>query len=438
MDKLILFFCYIFSCTIVITILFQFFNARYVKTYSSKLLYVVLPIGSILLIASVNMLMNPTLNLVTNLTLVGLISGLFYYNENNKIVIRIIEAEALFMFTTMLEALSALLKNPIMKVLQIVPQNAEKDMCVQIIISQLFLLFFYYIFFGGMWKKGIMHTKIQFILYSSILVYNIISISAMITLYAQGVSLKSMVIAGATLPANMFLLYFIKLSDESAEYKLQAKMMEQQQEIQYENYEIQRERYKETIAILHDVEKHIKVIEELYQNDSKKEAINYTKQISRMLRPLIPFQYTDHPVMNCLLSDKKRTAEINNITFEIEISAADINFMKPVDITTLFGNLIDNAITANKNCRTKGYIGLFIKDYKEMVSIRIENSIEKPVLIKNGTIIHDKRGRQGIGLLNIQKCVDAYDGSITYKCSGQLLTCDIFLNRKDEPKARLN
>lgn len=49
-----------------------------------------------------------------------------------------------------------------------------------------------------------------------------------------------------------------------------------------------------------------------------------------------------------------------------------------------------------------------------MISIRIENSIEKPILIKNGTIITDKRGRSGIGLLNMRKCVDAYDGSVCY------------------------
>ena len=434
MDKLILFFCYVISCTIIVNIVFQFLNDRYVKAYNSKLLYFILPISNILIIAFINMYMNPVLNLVSNMALIGLISGLFYYNENNKIVTRILEAETLFMITVTLESLGTIFMDPVMKIFQIMPQSMEREMCIRVIISKLVLLFFYYLIFSRVWKKNISPTKTQWILYLLVVIYSATDILVIAAFYARGESLLLVSITGGVLLANMVILYFIKLFDENNEYKLQVEMMEQQEEMQYENYEMQRERYKETIAILHDVEKHIKMIEGLYQTDSRKEAINYTKQISGMLQPLVPFRYTDNPVMNCLLSDKKRVADSNNISFEIEISAADINFMKPVEITTLFGNLIDNAITANKERSTKGYIGLFIKDYKEMISIRIENSIEKPVLIKNGTIITDKRGRSGIGLLNIRKCVDAYEGSITYKCSDQLLTCDIFLNRKDEEK----
>ncbi len=438
MDKLILFFCYVISCTIVVNILFQFFNDRYIKAYNSKLLYFILPIGNVLIIASINMFMNPILNLVSNIVIIGLISSLFYYSENNKIVIRIFEAEALFMVTTMLEALSAIFMDPILKILQIMPQSLEREMCIKVVSSKLVLLFLYYVFFSRLWKKNTSYTKTQYILYLIMFTYSVINIWAIAMTLEKDNPLVLMVMVGSTILANMYLLYFIKLSDERNYYKLQVEMMEQQEKLQYENYEMQRERYKETITILHDVEKHIKIIEELYHTDLRKEAINYTKQISGMLRPLIPFQYTDNPIMNCLLSDKKLAAESNNISFEIEISTADINFMKPVDITTLFGNLIDNAIIANKGRGTKGYIGLFVKDYKEMISIRIENSIEKPVLIKNGTIIYDKRGRSGVGLLNIRKCVDAYDGNITYKCSEQLLTCDIFLNRKDEQEVGLD
>ena len=50
--------------------------------------------------------------------------------------------------------------------------------------------------------------------------------------------------------ANMYLLYFIKFSDERNFYKLQAEMMEQQAKLQYESYEIQSDKYKEAMSIL--------------------------------------------------------------------------------------------------------------------------------------------------------------------------------------------
>ena len=159
-----------------------------------------------------------------------------------------------------------------------------------------------------------------------------------------------MVIVGCTIFANMYLLYFIKFSDERNYYKMQLEMMEQQEKIQYDNYEIQSAKYKEAMSILHDVDKHMKMIEGLYQEDFKREALNYTNQIRKMLQPLVPFMYTDNPVLNCLLSDKKRVADRNGISFKIETNEVDINFMKPIDITTLFGNLIDNALEATKKC----------------------------------------------------------------------------------------
>lgn len=189
---------------------------------------------------------------------------------------------------------------------------------------------------------------------------------------------------------------------------------------------------KEAITILHDVDKHMKMIEELYQEDLKREAYNYTNQIREILQPLVPYKYTDNPVLNCLLSDKKRVADRSGISFKIEIDEVNINFMKPIDITTLFGNLIDNALEACKKCNGEKHIGLYIKEYNEMISIRIENHVDKPVVTKSGKIEHKNTKRNGVGLLNIQRCIEDYLGSIIYKYSDPLLVCDIILNRVDE------
>lgn len=64
--------------------------------------------------------------------------------------------------------------------------------------------------------------------------------------------------------------------------------------------------------------------------------------------------------------------------------------------------------------------------------LRIENSVEDPVVVKNGKIYSSSAKRNGVGLLNIQRCIEDYLGSIIYKYSNQLLVCDIVLNRVDE------
>lgn len=432
MDSLVLLFCSFISCVIVFYMLFQFLNDRFVAVYRNKFIYVTVYSVSICIVVLINMLMNAVLNALANMILFGIISYFFYYEESTKKVLRVFEAEALFAASVICEGFGVFLIDAIFNGFHIMPENINVQKSIETMFSKLVLVFLYYIVVSRIWKKSLLGSKKQYGLYLIMFAYSMINflIVAIIAMDEKPIILT--VIMGCTLFANMYFLHFIKYSDERNYYKLQVEMMEQQERLQYENYEMQSEKYKHTVAILHDVDKHMKMIEDLYQTDVREEAINYSKQIKEMLKPLLPFQYINNPILDCLLSDKKRMAEKHNISFNIDISDADVNFIKPVDITTLFGNLIDNAVTACKKCDENRYVGLIIREHNEMLSIRIENSVVGTIPIKNGMIDIPVEKKPCVGLLNIQKCVDTYMGSIIYKCSDKLLICDIILNRIDD------
>lgn len=432
MDSLVLWFCSFISCVIIVTILFQFFDDRYLKVFHSKVLYIILPLITIFVVASVNMFINPFLNFIVNLLWVGAVSFFFYYEDTGKKLIRIFEAEALFVVLAMLEALGVFLIDVVMEIMQIMPDSAELQKSIETAFSKIVLLFLYYGFFSRLWRKNILRTKTQYILYLLMFLYGTVNILIINAMFDKSSPLALVLIIGCTIFVNMYLSYFIQSSDERNYYRLQVEMMQQQEKLQYENYELQNEKYQQAVAILHDVEKHIKMIEDLCQEDLKKDAVNYAGQIREMLQPLVPSRYTGNAVLNCLLSDKKRIADKNGIVLKIEAYEADIGFMRPIDITTLFGNLLDNAIAASKRCKDRKYIGLYMKEYHEMVSIRVENSVPEPVSIKNGKIDSANKNRKGIGLLNIQRCIEAYIGSILYKYADDMLVCDIILNRVEE------
>lgn len=230
----------------------------------------------------------------------------------------------------------------------------------------------------------------------------------------------------ALFAGNVILLYVMKQIRERNQYKLQIQMLKQQKRLQNKSYEILKKRYGQAAGLLHDVNKHMKIMEKLYQEQQKEEAVNYTKAVSDRFNSILSLSYTDNLILNCLLSDKSRTTRRLGIALEIETITADISFMNPMDITTLFGNLLDNAIAACRKCRGEKYIGVFINAFKEMVSVRIENTVSKPVLVKEGRIVHTG---DGIGMLNIRQCVEAYEGTIVYKSTDNKLICDIILNR---------
>lgn len=385
------------------------------------------------MLTGVNMLMNPILNMVVHIVLFGGISYFFYFESSRRSLFRVLESEALCIVIVVLETMGVFLIDFILDAVHIVPQSSLIMQSIETAFSKIILLFLYYAVFSRLWKECMMRSRTQYVLYVIMFLYSVVNILAIAANSEKENPLMLILSVGCTIFANMYLLYFVRFSDERNYYKFQLEMMEQQEKLQYESYETQRGKYSEVMRVLHDVDKHIKVIEDLYRSDLKEDAINYTKQINVMLSPLIPSEYSDNPILNCLLDNKVKLAERQGIKFLVEISLCNIDFMKPVDITTLFGNLIDNAIIGCKECDGDKFIKLCVKEYKDILSIRIENSVKEPVPIRKGKIISNKKFRNGhgIGLLNIQRCVNAYDGSILYKNAIGTLICDIILNRTD-------
>lgn len=414
------------SCIVVVFMMFQFWNEKYEKSYQNKYLYKILASVYVLGVMFVNTLAIPILNLSANMVMIVIISFFFYEEKNFRGLIRVFESAAFFMVLSVAEAVGVYFIDFLMKILDITPGNPEFLRSIEYTFSKIVMLFLYYVLFVRLWRKRLLRTMSQYFLYIAMFFYGMINILATAAVSGEEHPAVLMVIMGSIVFSNMFLLYFMKYLDERNFYKLQIDMMQQQEKLRFENYEIQKDTYTKSLSILHDVKKHITMIEALYQED-REEALHYTKQINDMLKPLAPMKFVNNPVLNCLLTDKARTAEQQGIRFDIDVSTADVEFMEPIDITTLFGNLLDNAVASCRKCEGERYIGLYMQRRGEMLFIRIENSICESIPIHDGRIAESKRG---IGLLNIRKCVDAYQGTIRYKSSENRMICEILLNLK--------
>lgn len=432
MDKIVLLFCSFMSCIIIVNLLFQFLDDRYTRCYRSKKLYIILQAVSVAVLTGVNMLMLPLLNMSVHIVIFILISYVFYCVSGNRKTVRILEVGSLYIVFAVSETLGVFFMDIILRLIHVSPQNEMIIQSMETAFSKLVLLFFYYALFDRLWNKKVLRTKTQYALYLIMFVYSFCNIIAFVVMADRENPVIMMLSVGSALLANAYMLYFLKFSDEKNYYKFQVEMMQQQQTLYYENYKKQKENYIEVMRVLHDVNKHIRVIEGMYQKNCQKEAMDYTKQINEMLRPLIPDKYADDFTLNCILTDKVKAAKRQEIIFDTELFAADMSFMEPVDITVLFGNLIDNAMAACIRCTGKKYIRLFAETRGDMLVVRIENSICEEVVVKNGRIISKPQSGHGIGLLNIQRCVDKYEGSMAYKKENNTLICDIVLNKTDD------
>lgn len=427
MDRMLLIFCSLVSCIIIVNILFRFMEERYKRVFESENFYRFLPVASVLFITWINTFMVPALNMAAHFLLLGFSALFLYSGGKGGRIGRMAEVGAAYIMIAVSESLGMLFFDFLLELTGRTPQNLEILKSMETAFSKLVVLFLYYVVFGRFWKKTGLRTGKQYILYIIMFLYSVINIFAVSAISEEESPLILMMEAGSIIFSNMYMLYFVQFSDERNVYKYQVEMMEQKEKMRYESYEAQLEKYIEAVGMLHDMDKHIRQMEYMYQKNLIREASGYARQIGEILQSFMPVAYTDNAILNCLLTDKAKQAEKKGIVFCVEGFTGDINFMAPADITSLFGNLLDNGIAAAVKCESEKSVRLSVEASHDMVSVRSVNTVRGEVLIKDGML-----AERGIGIMNMERCAEIYGGSVMYWQEGKEITCDIMLNRPEE------
>lgn len=429
MDRILLILCNGLSCFIISIILFQFMNGKYKRSFHKKYIYIIAEIIMVVSTLCTNLINNAMLNLLTWCVLTGAVAYFLYYEDADKLFRRILECEALVLCMSVCESLGVILLHWILQQANI--KNIDDIMmcCLEVTFSKIILIFLYYTFINRFIKKcNVPYSKTRYIIYGIMLAYSLINMIVIVESFSDGQkSYLCTVNMGCIVMADLYLLYFVKIADEKNDYENQVKALEQQAKIQYEYYMAQTKKYDQTVHILHDVNKHIKAIEGLCAADQKHTAGEYAKEIGKVLKPLIPVQYTENQILNILLIDKEAAMKEKQISVEIKIDNVSLDFIAPIDVTTIFGNLLDNAIEAAEQVNNDRYIYIKIGSYHQMIVVNIENSCND-IKWKNGFPVSDKGKGRGLGLLNVQSSIEKYDGNMTLKQEEHKFIVGLFLN----------
>ncbi|MCK8058154.1 MULTISPECIES: ATP-binding protein [unclassified Fusibacter] len=133
-----------------------------------------------------------------------------------------------------------------------------------------------------------------------------------------------------------------------------------------------------------------------------------------MLNRLGQNYYTSNKMLNIILNDKVQTMRAQGISEDIKIADVDLSFIRNVDMTTLFSNILDNAIEAALVSDEKK-IHLRVSHVHDFVTITLKNtSAEKP-LKKDDDFLTTKPHHEGLGLKNVKRVVEAYKGDVQFE-----------------------
>ena len=186
----------------------------------------------------------------------------------------------------------------------------------------------------------------------------------------------------------------------------------------------QREQYalsKENIALInrkcHDLKHQVAAMRVLFEDERRE---NYLEELESAVRIYEAIAQTGNEVLDTVLTEKSLYCEANSITAHCVADGHLLDFMDPVDLYTIFGNALDNAIDSVKKISTvqKRIIDVLVYQENQFLVIQIINPVEEQLSFdEEGLPITTKsnNGYHGFGLKSIRHIVHRYEGFLTVK-----------------------
>lgn len=211
---------------------------------------------------------------------------------------------------------------------------------------------------------------------------------------------------------NIFITNIFQSISRNNELKNEVILYENQSKMQYDYYNTLESKYKNSRKLIHDMKNHLNTIEELYKINEGEKAKTYTEDMYLMMERLSQKYYTDNKVLNILLNDKVQKGDEFNIEFICKIGDVDLDFIKDIDLTTIFANLLDNAIEASKEVLEERVITLKIDKFNQFIVINIINNISKMPIKDKKYFKSSKKNHKGLGIQNVNIALEKYEGNM--------------------------
>ncbi|MCZ0703222.1 hypothetical protein J2T56_001488 [Natronobacillus azotifigens] len=189
--------------------------------------------------------------------------------------------------------------------------------------------------------------------------------------------------------------------------------------LQIANYEISEKSIEMVNQKYHDLKHHIAVLK---QDAMSQETYNYLVKIEDDIKIYEAQNKTGNRVLDIVLMGKQLHCQDINVTLTVVADGKALEFMEPIDISTLFGNILDNAIESVKKLdeTDKRLIHLTVSRQNNFLRVSAENCYTGELTFNNGLPVTTKNDKNfhGYGLKSIQETVKKYDGTMTIRTEG--------------------
>lgn len=212
---------------------------------------------------------------------------------------------------------------------------------------------------------------------------------------------------------GVVLLYAYHIQLKEVQTRFEMDMLQNIMQMQYSNYQLSKESIDMVNQKYHDLKHQIMLLK---AEADAKQSVRYLEQIEREVKIYEAQNKTGNKVLDIVLTSKSAYCQGEGIELKSVVEGSLLNFMDDMDISALFGNILDNAIEAVKKLpdKERRLIRLYVVQEKQFLRICAENYCEENIHFKKGMPVTTKKDKRihGYGMKSIQSAVKKYNGSV--------------------------
>ena len=221
--------------------------------------------------------------------------------------------------------------------------------------------------------------------------------------------------------AGVFLLFVQQEQRRETMLLRELTAMESLFQRQYDQYR----QYKENDEILgqkyHDLKHQIAAIRAESDPDKRE---SYLEGLDEVIEVYESRHKTGNAVLDTVLSGKSMVCAQKGIEFMSYADASRLDIMDTMDICSVFGNALDNAIENVEKVEDpeKRQIKLYVYNQNQFILIRVENFFKGDLQYEDGSLKTTKKHEQfhGYGVKSIMQIAEKYGGNATVSTEDDL------------------
>ena len=168
--------------------------------------------------------------------------------------------------------------------------------------------------------------------------------------------------------------------------------------------------------LIHDIRKHLAAIAQLNEQNEPEKIREYLNSLLNSSYLQNSTRVSDNDLLNSILCHYIKICHDKQIKFKVDIRKKLLQNLDYSELTSLFCNLLDNAVEACNNISDSFIeLSVVLKENSTLTLINIINTCPTtPAFNNNGFPVSSKtdRRRHGLGLKSVSRIINKYNGTI--------------------------